>query len=68
MELPAGATAVDFAYAVHTDVGNNRCVACRIEKALAPLSTVLQSGQTVEIITAAVQTRKTLTWAGCPLS
>jgi len=51
MELPAGATAVDFAYAVHTDVGN-RCVACRIEKALAPLSTVLQSGQTVEIITA----------------
>ena len=52
MELPtAGATAVDFAYAVHTDVGN-RCVACRIEKALAPLSTVLQSGKTVEIITA----------------
>ena len=43
MELPTGATAVDFAYAVHTDVGN-RCVACRIDKALAPLSTVLQSG------------------------
>jgi guanosine-3',5'-bis(diphosphate) 3'-pyrophosphohydrolase len=36
MELPTGATAVDFAYAVHTDVGN-RCVACRIDKALAPL-------------------------------
>ena len=51
MELPTGATAVDFAYAVHTDVGN-RCVACRIDKALAPLSTILQSGQTVEIITA----------------
>ena len=51
MELPSGATAVDFAYAVHTDVGN-RCVACRIDKALAPLSTVLQSGQTVEIVTA----------------
>ena len=51
MELPTGATAVDFAYAVHTDVGN-RCVACRIDKALAPLSTVLQSGQTVEIVTA----------------
>ncbi len=50
MELPTGATAVDFAYAVHTDVGN-RCVACRIDKALAPLSTVLQSGQTVEIVT-----------------
>ena len=51
MELPTGGTAVDFAYAVHTDVGN-RCVACRIDKALAPLSTVLQSGQTVEIVTA----------------
>ena len=51
MELPSGATAVDFAYAVHTDVGN-QCVACRIDKALAPLSTVLQSGQTVEIVTA----------------
>ena len=46
-----GATAVDFAYAVHTDVGN-QCVACRIDKALAPLSTVLQSGQTVEVVTA----------------
>ena len=51
MGLPTGATAVDFAYAVHTDVGN-RCVACRIDKALAPLSTVLQSGQTVEVVTA----------------
>ena len=50
MELPTGATAVDFAYAVHTDVGN-QCVACRIDKALAPLSTVLQSGQTVEVVT-----------------
>jgi RelA/SpoT family (p)ppGpp synthetase len=51
MELPQGATAVDFAYAVHTDVGNN-CVACRINRRLAPLSEELQSGQTIEIITA----------------
>ena len=51
MELPTGGTAVDFAYAVHTDVGNH-CVACRIDRALAPLSTVLQSGQTVEIVIA----------------
>jgi GTP diphosphokinase / guanosine-3',5'-bis(diphosphate) 3'-diphosphatase len=51
MELPAGSTAVDFAYAVHTDVGNS-CVACRISKRLAPLSEPLESGQTVEIITA----------------
>ena len=49
-ELPQGATAVDFAYAVHTDVGNS-CVSCRINRHLSPLSQPLQSGQTVEIIT-----------------
>ncbi len=52
LELPKGATAVDFAYAVHTDLGN-RCVACRINRRLAPLSEPLQSGQTVEVLTAA---------------
>lgn len=51
MELPAGSTAVDFAYAVHTDVGNS-CVACRINRRLGPLSEALESGQTVEVITA----------------
>jgi guanosine-3',5'-bis(diphosphate) 3'-pyrophosphohydrolase len=51
MELPSGATAVDFAYAVHTELGNS-CVACRINRRLAPLSEPLQSGQTVEVITA----------------
>lgn len=50
-ELPTGSTAVDFAYAIHTDVGNS-CVACRVNRRLAPLSEPLQSGQTVEIITA----------------
>ncbi len=50
MELPRGASAIDFAYAVHTDVGD-RCVACRINGELAPLSEPLDSGQTVEIIT-----------------
>ncbi len=50
LELPRGACAVDFAYAVHTDIGN-RCVACRIDRNLAPLSQQLQSGQSVEIIT-----------------
>lgn len=49
-ELPQGATAVDFAYAVHTDIGNS-CVSCRINRRLAPLSQPLHSGQTVEIIT-----------------
>jgi guanosine-3',5'-bis(diphosphate) 3'-pyrophosphohydrolase len=51
LELPRNATAVDFAYAVHTDVGNS-CVACRINRRLAPLSELLQSGHTVEILTA----------------
>ncbi len=51
VELPAGATPVDFAYAVHTDIGNS-CVACRINERLAPLSQPLQSGQKVTIITA----------------
>ena len=51
MELPKGSTAVDFAYAVHTDVGNS-CIACRINRRLAPLSQPLESGSTVEIVTA----------------
>ncbi len=51
MVLPRGATVVDFAYAIHSDVGNT-CVAARIERRLAPLRTVLHSGQTVEIINA----------------
>jgi guanosine-3',5'-bis(diphosphate) 3'-pyrophosphohydrolase len=50
LELPRRATPVDFAYAVHTDVGNS-CVACRINRRLAPLSEPLQSGETVEILT-----------------
>lgn len=50
LELPSGATAVDFAYAVHTDVGNS-CVSCRINRRLAPLSQPLENGQTVEVIT-----------------
>lgn len=49
--LPFSSTAIDFAYAVHTDVGNT-CVACRINRNLVPLSTPLKSGQTIEIISA----------------
>jgi len=49
--LPKGATVVDFAYAIHSDVGNT-CVAARIDRRLAPLRSVLHSGQTVEIINA----------------
>ena len=50
-ELLRGTTAVDFAYAVHTDVGNT-CVAAKINRRLMPLRTELLNGQTVEIITA----------------
>jgi guanosine-3',5'-bis(diphosphate) 3'-pyrophosphohydrolase len=51
MELPKGATPVDFAYMVHSDIGNS-CVAAKIDRRLAPLSVALRNGQTVEIITA----------------
>jgi GTP diphosphokinase / guanosine-3',5'-bis(diphosphate) 3'-diphosphatase len=50
IELPKGATPVDFAYAIHTDVGNS-CTGTRINRRLAPLGTRLYSGQSVEIIT-----------------
>jgi len=50
VELPKGATAVDFAYAIHTDVGDT-CTGARINRRLAPLGTRLYSGQSVEIIT-----------------
>ena len=49
MPLPKGATTVDFAYAVHTDIGN-RTVAAKIDRSLVPLRTQLANGQTVEII------------------
>jgi guanosine-3',5'-bis(diphosphate) 3'-pyrophosphohydrolase len=51
LRLPRGATVVDFAYAVHTDVGN-RCVAAKVDRRLSPLRTLLRNGQTVQIITA----------------
>ncbi len=51
LALPRNSTALDFAYAVHTDVGN-QAVAARVDKKLVPLKTKLSSGQTVEIITA----------------
>ena len=51
MALPRGATAVDFAYAVHTDIGN-RCVATKINYEVVPLRTELKNGDRVEIITA----------------
>lgn len=51
IELPAGATPVDYAYAIHSDIGNT-CVAAKLDKRLSPLSTSLVSGQQVDIVTA----------------
>lgn len=53
-ELPDGATPIDFAFAVHTDVGNH-CAAARVNGRLVPLKTVLKSGDTIEVITSAHQ-------------
>ena len=51
IELPAGATPIDFAYLLHTDLGH-RCRGARVDGAMVPLNTPLQSGQTVEVIAA----------------
>ena len=49
MALPKGASIIDFAYAVHSDIGNT-CVAAKIDRQLAPLSSVLHNGETIEVI------------------
>ena len=51
LALPRGATPVDFAYAVHTDIGN-RCVAVKINEELVPLRTELRNGDRIDIVTA----------------
>ncbi len=61
--LPRGATAVDFAYAVHTDIGN-ACVAAKIDRRWAPLHTPLHNGQQVEILTAP-GARPKPSWLNC---
>ena len=50
LELPKGSCAIDFAYAVHSDIGNH-CVAARVSNQLVPLSEPLESGATIEIVT-----------------
>ena len=60
IELPMGATAVDFAYAVHTDVGNS-CVGVKVDRKPFPLSQPIDSGQTIEVITSPAA-RPNATW------
>ncbi len=55
IELPSGSTPVDFAYAIHSDVGN-RCVGAKINGRIAPLNTKLQNGDQIDIVTAKSQT------------
>jgi guanosine-3',5'-bis(diphosphate) 3'-pyrophosphohydrolase len=62
IKLPQGATIIDFAYAVHTDIGN-ACVSARVNRHLAPLQSPLENGVTVEIITAP-WARPNLLWLG----
>ena len=50
VELPAGATPIDFAYTVHTDLGH-RCRGAKVDGVMVPLNTALQSGQTVDVTT-----------------
>ncbi|MEW6989790.1 bifunctional GTP diphosphokinase/guanosine-3',5'-bis pyrophosphate 3'-pyrophosphohydrolase [Colwelliaceae bacterium 6441] len=60
IELPMGATAVDFAYAVHTDVGNS-CVGVKVDRKPFPLSQPIDSGQTIEVVTSSAA-RPNATW------
>ena len=59
--LPRNANVIDFAYAVHTDVGNS-AVGCKINGKFAPLTSVLQNGDEVEVLTSAVQSAPPSAW------
>jgi len=50
LRLPINSTCVDFAYAIHTDVGNS-CIGAKVDRVQAPLRTILKSGQTINIMT-----------------
>lgn len=66
-DLPAGATPVDFAYAVHTDIGQH-CIGARVNHRMFPLSRPLESGQTVEIITSPMAQPSAMWLSSCVTS
>ncbi len=61
ISLPKGATPIDFAYRIHTAVGN-RCIGARVDRKMVPLSTKLESGNLVEVITSAASKGPSLDW------
>src|SRR6185437_7191929 len=65
IDLPRGATPIDFAYAVHTDLGH-RCRGAKVDGVMVPLNTPLQSGQTVEV-TAIKEGGPSLDWLNTEL-
>ena len=60
IELPAGSTPLDFAYAIHSDVGN-RCLAAKADGAIVPLDSELRNTQVVDIVTGA-NARPNVNW------
>jgi (p)ppGpp synthase/HD superfamily hydrolase len=60
LELPLGATPLDFAYSIHTELGH-RCRGARVDEVMVPLNTALRSGQTVEIVAARHVSQRTET-------
>ncbi len=65
-ELPSGSTPIDFAYHIHTDLGH-RCIGSKVNGRLMPLDTVLQNGDTVEVVTSKVARGPSMDWLNSAL-